>query len=87
MPSWSSGQFPLLQWEFPQLLWDRRFEPRCHPVLELTVTIDISKTYAVLLLLATLQTKDARICIELHRELPAMGLQQSEAWSITTVAS
>ena len=50
----------------------RGFKPGCRPVLALTDTaIGISKLKVVLLLFATLLTKDSLICTELRRELPA----------------
>ena len=56
-----------------QLLRGRRFkfDPHCHPVLLLTVTTDISKNNCGFDPFCAIQTKDARICAELHRELPA----------------
>ena len=61
----------------PQLLRGRQFEPHCQPMLYLTVTVNISQqcetvtTYMLFFsFLQRFQTKDARICTELHREFP-----------------
>ena len=80
MSSWSSGQVPLPHWAgMPQLLRGRRFEPHCHPMLYLTVTVDISQYIRGF---APFCNDSDQRCANLHRASQRASWSTLKVWSI-----